>query len=158
MHVRVVDREVSSPRVQDAEESHPPRPHELLLGSQLDDGLTGCIEECRIAGSLVRANATAQRLRHREGDQEVVRRQQFAHPGLQPALRLLLLTVRVVAVATTTTYPMRSFARITFVVQVTQRTRPTTGDECQHTFVLDRHPMTRLARAELLKVRFAMLA
>jgi hypothetical protein len=99
MDVRVV-LELPAPRLQDTGETRQVRPNEALVVGQPLEGRCRGLQQGVGREALMRADAGAERLRDRQGEQAVRPRELLVEVGLKPLLRCLRLALGAVAVAT----------------------------------------------------------
>ena len=152
----MINRKVTPPSVQCAEEPDAVGADETRPRRQFPNRVATGVKDCLVADALVGAHDLPQRCRHCESHKIIGHGQQLSGSLRQPNLRFVRLTVGTMTISATSAHPMLASAGITFVVQVSQLTGTTTGDDGEHPFVLGRHPVGVLAKVtvRMLSQRF----
>jgi len=107
--------QLGAPGMEDRQAADMAAAEEPRVTGQLLQRRNGAGEERGIAGALVAPDDAPQGLGHRDGEQEVVARQQFLLLGAQPVPRLVVLTCRTVTVAAGAGQGMRGTALVAAV-------------------------------------------
>ena len=130
--MRVVDGKVSAPSVQGSEEPHPLGADKPLARSQFDHRLRATVEQRSVTIALVGAHHPPQRLRHGKRDQVILHWQQLSHSFGQPQLRLVILAVGAMSIATASPVPLLVRAMVTLLDEMSQLAGSATSGQREH--------------------------
>ncbi|GAA5509231.1 hypothetical protein Rcae01_04730 [Novipirellula caenicola] len=131
VHVRMVDHGIASPGVQDAEEAEL-APGERTHGTRhVTNRVTTAVEDGGVAFATMAAQQRTQFLGNRKSDQEVMHRQQSFRLLGEPTLRLVLLAVGAVTIATRATDEVFRLTLLAFDQDTAQRASAAAGDRIQ---------------------------
>ena len=136
--------QVTSPSVQDTEEADLFAAQVFRFGHQGADRFGSGAKDRFVADLRVGAQQRPQLLGNREGDDKMLHWQQFAGLLGQPVLRLVLLAIRTMPIATTATDPMKGPARLAAIRRMAKLTGLTAQDQSQHLAVVGRHAFSVL--------------